>query len=157
MHRTLLLAFALAGCAEAPEPLNLTPSEAPFALEAGATFYSDVAYGDDERQVLDLFVPEGTGPFPIVFEVHGGGFVGGDEDALYEIEEGRAGIEEALAAGAAFANVEYRVLDEVDDEGVIKSLGDSRYALQFLRWHAEELGLDGAHVVGRGHRRGRAP
>jgi len=46
---------------------------------AGVAMKEDIAYGDDERQKLDLFAPEtGTGrTLPVVIFVHGGGFVGG--------------------------------------------------------------------------------
>lgn len=147
-----LLGVALLGaCAEVtPEPLGLEPTAAPLALTAEATFYSDIPYGPDERQVFDLFVPPGEGPFPVVLQVHGGGFTGGDEDALYEDAGGAELVDAVLAAGAALANVEYRVLDDVDTDGVIKSLHDTRTALQFLRWHQDELKLDGDRVVGRG-------
>jgi acetyl esterase/lipase len=44
----------------------------------GAT-YADVAYGDHPRQVLDLTVPEGSGPFPTIVWIHGGFWVEGDK------------------------------------------------------------------------------
>lgn len=34
----------------------------------------DLVYGADARQTLDIYLPEGTGPFPFVFEIHGGAF-----------------------------------------------------------------------------------
>ncbi len=42
----------------------------------------DLAYGSDERQRLDLFIPTAAdGARPVVAFVHGGGFVGGDKGA----------------------------------------------------------------------------
>ncbi|MEZ4234741.1 MAG: hypothetical protein R3F59_00970 [Myxococcota bacterium] len=135
---------------ETPEPLDLAADEAPFALD-GATFYDDVPYGDDERNRLDLFLPDGVeGPMPLLVDVHGGGFTGGTEEDLYHVPGGPEGIAELLASGVAVASVEYRLLDEVDHEGVIKPMGDVRRAVQFLRWHHEELGLDPDRVAGRG-------
>ncbi len=43
--------------------------------------YVDVAYGPDTRQRLDLTVPEGDGPFPLILFLHGGGWVQGDKDS----------------------------------------------------------------------------
>ncbi len=42
---------------------------------------TDLAYGAHERQRLDLYAPQGTGPWPVVVFVHGGGFVLGDKAA----------------------------------------------------------------------------
>ena len=39
----------------------------------------DVAYGDHERQVLDLYGEPGDQPAPVFFWVHGGGFRAGDK------------------------------------------------------------------------------
>lgn len=137
-------------CADTPEPLELEATEAPLALTAGASFYENIPYGENERQVFDLFVPDGEGPFPVVMRVHGGGFTGGDKASLYDSEEGAAFLDEVLAEGVAVANMQYRLLDEVDTEGVIKPLSDVRTGLQFMRWHADELKLDPDRIVGRG-------
>lgn len=41
---------------------------------------NDVAYGPDERNKLDVFVPEkAAGPMPVAIFVHGGGFLRGDK------------------------------------------------------------------------------
>lgn len=40
---------------------------------------TDVAYGPHARHRLDIFTPEGAGPFPILVFVHGGGFLKGDK------------------------------------------------------------------------------
>jgi len=47
----------------------------------GIKLISDVSYGPDAMQVIDLFVPEQTPatPVPIVVYVHGGGLVAGDK------------------------------------------------------------------------------
>ena len=36
--------------------------------------FANVAYGAGERQVLDVYLPQGAGPFPFVLEIHGGAF-----------------------------------------------------------------------------------
>ena len=42
----------------------------------------DIAYGEanGEKLLLDAHVPPGTGPFPVVLIVHGGGWMGGDRE-----------------------------------------------------------------------------
>jgi acetyl esterase/lipase len=64
---------------------------------AGVTVKEDIAYGADERQKLDVFVPEkGTGrALPVVIFVHGGGYVGGGKS--------RAGIPFYQNVGYFFA------------------------------------------------------
>lgn len=42
---------------------------------------SDIAYGEGERQTYDIYLPEGPGPFPFVFEIHGGAFMMGSKTA----------------------------------------------------------------------------
>lgn len=43
------------------------------------TVATNVAYGPHERQRLDVYAPEGSGPWPILVFVHGGGFLKGDK------------------------------------------------------------------------------
>lgn len=40
---------------------------------------TDLSYGPQKRQRLDIFAPKGTGPWPILVFVHGGGFLKGDK------------------------------------------------------------------------------
>lgn len=46
---------------------------------AMATVSTNVSYGPHERQQLDVYAPEGSGPWPILVFVHGGGFLKGDK------------------------------------------------------------------------------
>lgn len=145
---SLVLIAALAGCGPSPEPLTLVASDAP--VSTTAVFYDKIAYGPHTEDTFDLFLPPGDGPFPLVFQVHGGGFTAGAADDLYGEDNGEAYINGFIAQGIAVANVDYRLLDEVDDTGVIKSLGDVRYCLQFIRWHAEQLQIDPTRIAGDG-------
>src|SRR4051812_6938609 len=57
---------------------------------------ADIRYGADDAQKLDLWLPAGKGPFPVVLAVHGGAFAYGDKrgnDGL------KADIEALRAAG----------------------------------------------------------
>lgn len=57
--------------------------------------YTDIEYGQVEgvRLLLDVSVPEGKGPFPVVILVHGGGWASGDKQQditpLFAALEGR--------------------------------------------------------------------
>lgn len=45
----------------------------------GLTVTADQAYGEHERQRLDVYAPEGAEGLPVLLFVHGGGFVRGDK------------------------------------------------------------------------------
>ena len=49
---------------------------APAALEPTQ---SNVPYGTHERQVLDFYQAKSESPTPVVFFIHGGGWVSGDK------------------------------------------------------------------------------
>jgi len=144
--RTLLaLSIALAvGCGSSFE---ITYSDPPVDLPSTeARFATGLSYGEHQRNGFDLIhFPLASSPTPLVIYIHGGGFAGGDRTELYTSYE--ADLVELVAAGFAVASIEYRLLDpDVDTEGVIKSLSDSRRALQYLRFHAESLNIDPERV-----------
>src|SRR5438128_2634268 len=51
----------------------------PFALPAGAILKSDIAYGSDEAQRMDVYIPPNAQNAPVIFMVHGGGWKHGDK------------------------------------------------------------------------------
>lgn len=145
MRALFPLALALSvGCSSG---LGLTYSDPPVEVGADARFAADVSYGDDERNGFDLVhFPGASEPTPLVVYIHGGGFLGGNKEELYDSYADD--LRELAAAGVAVASIEYRLLEaDVDTEGVIKCLGDSRRALQFLRRHAESLNIDPDRVA----------
>lgn len=117
---------------------------------ASVTFYKDIAYGSDPLMKFDLIKPAGSTPTPLVIFIHGGGFTGGDKDNAYEGTS--AGTLKLFDAKIAYATLNYRVLSStaLDTEGVIKPLSDSKRALQFIRYHASELGIDPKRIALRG-------
>jgi acetyl esterase/lipase len=64
--------------------------------------FADQAYGEGERQVLDIYLPEGAGPFPFVIEIHGGAFRMGSKTMS-------APSEALLSAGIAIVRPNYRL------------------------------------------------
>ena len=151
----LIAALFLAGCgsnSSGPstpdiEPLNLVFEDPPFdLLLTEAQFARDVSYGPHEDNVFDIFLVESDEPTPLVIYIHGGGFVSGFKGIVYI--NSRDEIRATLAAGASYATIDYRLLEEEGEtEGVLKSLGDSRRCLQFLRLHHEELNLDPERIA----------
>ncbi|HJK95593.1 MAG TPA: carboxylesterase family protein [Polyangiaceae bacterium LLY-WYZ-14_1] len=128
------------------QPLNLVTSPPPIDLEdVDAVFYEGLAYDEFPLTALDILVPADATAAPLVVYIHGGGFTAGSRKGIYD---GRPEeIRGYLRAGVAFASISYRLLTTGDTEGVLKPLNDSRRALQFLRYHAAEIGLDPERVV----------
>src|ERR1043165_8929853 len=61
----------------------------------------DVAYGTHERQVLDVWQATSDKPTPVVFHIHGGGWVRGDKRPVKDLER-------YLAAGISVVSINYR-------------------------------------------------
>ncbi|MEW2500911.1 alpha/beta fold hydrolase [Amycolatopsis sp. NPDC047767] len=66
-----------------------------------------VAYGPEPSQVGELYLPEGTGPFPIVVVVHGGYWT-----AMWDRRQITDVVDDFLGRGYAVWNIEYRRIGE---------------------------------------------
>ncbi|MEM6801027.1 MAG: alpha/beta hydrolase [Bacteroidota bacterium] len=105
--------------------------------EGLAATHVNVPYGTHERNVLDIWLVEGSEPSPLVVYIHGGGFMNGDKSAIYDSED----IAKFLKKGIAFASINYRFMLQ-QAERLPGCMKDSRRALQFLRSKAEEWMID---------------
>lgn len=126
-------------------------AESPINIKAAHKFYSNVAYGGHERNVLDIWVAEGkTVKGPLVIYIHGGGFQNGDKKSAYNHPSkfgiGPDQINRFLDEGFSFATINYRLLEKSDRDGVLKCLEDSKRAVQFLRYHSEELKINAERI-----------
>ncbi len=117
--------------------LTLPTSASP--LQASNKFAANVHYGTSDRLVFDMYLPQGPAPAPLLIFIHGGGFANGDKGSFHKrfVPE----ITAWLNAGFGVATINYRFLDEGPDR-VMNSLKDIRRCLQFIRYHAQELGID---------------
>lgn len=99
--------------------------------------FADLAYGTGERQKLDIYLPEGAGPFPFVFETHGGAFKIGSKTMS-------APSETLLLAGIAIVRPNYRYssTDLWPAQGE-----DCLAALDFVLAKAADYGLDPARFA----------
>jgi len=131
-----------------PVPLDLVFEEPPFDLGGIEALYArDVAYGPYEDNVFDIFLVSSQQPTGLVVFIHGGGFTTGDKGVAYLPGGHRNDVRSFLAKGYSYATINYRLLEEVDHEGVIKPLTDSRRCLQTLRYHHQQLNIDPTLVV----------
>jgi len=55
------------------------------APKDSVTVAKNIAYGEDPKQILDVFQPQGRSGAPVVIYIHGGAYVRGDKDIYGEI------------------------------------------------------------------------
>lgn len=162
--RPLVLALALAGVVplavtagarpngavdDEASLLENSPTETrPFALPAGAVLESDIAYGDNPRQRLDVYRPAGAHGAPVVVMVHGGAWMRGSK-RVWRVVKNK--VEHWVAKGYVFVSVDYRMLPEADP---VAQADDVARALAYVESHAAGWGGDRARVVLMGHSAG---
>ena len=113
--------------------------------DSGSYIYADAAYGDEERQILDLYIPkESDGTIGLVLMIHGGAWIAGDKNA-YGADMLRYVSEDV---GLAAAAINYRYLSETVNLHDI--IDDIDLALQFIKEKGEENGvtIDKAMLTG---------
>jgi len=102
---------------------------------------ANVAYGTHPKQVLDFWKAESSKPAPLLFFIHGGGWMGGDKSRV-----ATSGLTNFLAAGISVVSIEYRFIPEATADKVVPPvkgpLHDAARALQFVRSKAAEWNLD---------------
>ncbi len=102
---------------------------------------ADVAYGNTPSMKLDIYMPDGQGPFPVVMYIHGGGWWNGDKKYISEKI-----VKRYLGAGIAVVSINYMLLPQAMEKGLYPPVSgpfnDAKRALQFIRYHAPDWGLD---------------
>lgn len=111
---------------------------------------ANVAYGAHERQVLDFYKAPSDQPTPVVFHIHGGGWVAGDKGD----PKAAASFGKYLAAGISVVSINYRYSTQAQIAGVKPPvewpLRDAARALQFVRSKAAEWNLDKRRIAATG-------
>lgn len=99
-----------------------------------------VHYGPHERQVLDFYQAKSDTPTPVMFAIHGGGWVNGSKDGY------RGAAKRYNDAGISLIAINYRMVTEAAEKKIdppVKwPLEDAARALQFVRSKAGEWNLD---------------
>jgi acetyl esterase/lipase len=105
--------------------------------------YTNVHYGEHERQVLDFFKADTKEPAPLVVHIHGGGWVNGDKVGVGDLKK-------LLDNGISVASINYRYTTQAQEAGIkppVKwPLEDAARALQFLRSKSGEWNIDKTRI-----------
>jgi len=163
-RRGFIRAAAFSGVvlsAGTPATISAQPSE----LSDQVTVHEGVTYAEreaGEQQTagsleLDLYLPPGENPAPLIVYIHGGAWTGGDQKRT-------RGVERFAERGFAVASIEYRlsyIPDDVEDAFWIPEsndvngprgkfpdhIVDVKAAIRWLRAHADEYNLDPDRVA----------
>lgn len=103
--------------------------------------FTDVHYGPHARNVMDVWLAESDKPRPVLISIHGGGFRKGDKSVSSGV------LRECLKSGISVVAITYRFSDEAIAPA---SFHDSARAVQFVRHHAKEWGINPAKVAATG-------
>lgn len=110
------------------------PSKQNIGETGSERVFRDVSYASiSPTQVMDIYLPEGDGPFPVVVLIHGGAFKMGDK----RMETRNA--EALIAKGYASASINYRLSGEAKFPAQIE---DCKAAVRFLRANAAKYKLN---------------
>jgi len=100
--------------------------------------YSDVAYGPDKkRNTLDFWRAQGSGPRPLLVNIHGGGWITGDKNTYFNYRP-------FLEKGISCASINYRLMP---DNPLPAPVHDAARAIQFLRSKAAEWNMDPKRIA----------
>ncbi len=110
------------------------------ASSAKSADYPMLKYGPHKRNFMHLWLPESDKPTPLIIHIHGGGFRQGD---ITDKTTSRIAAE-YNRHGVAYADVEYRLLDEAQLPQILR---DCARAVQFLRYYADKYNLDKKRVA----------
>ena len=105
----------------------------------------DLRYGEQERQVLDVYSPPGAKNRPVVFWIHGGGWQTGDKSDVQRKPQA------FTEKGYVFVSTNYRLLPGVDMATIVRDVAKS------IRWvhdHITEYGGDPDRLLVMGHSAG---
>lgn len=137
MPRVLCLVVAMVFASSAIAQTNSSASGA-------APTMADVPYGKHERQVLDFYRAKSNTPTPLVFAIHGGGWVNGDKSGY------RASAKRFLDAGISVVAINYRLVTQAVDANIHPPvrwpLEDAARALQFVRSQSKDWNIDPTRI-----------
>lgn len=138
----MLLALSFNPC---EKPVYREGSPPPVNILSAETFLN-VAYGDDPKQKIDIYLPANRNPdsTKLIFLIHGGGWNGGDKrDVAPYITE----LQKRLP-GCAFANINYRLFNLNSGSNKFPAQeNDVKTGIEFLAGKSEEYKISQTLVL----------
>jgi acetyl esterase/lipase len=112
-----------------------------FAQQAEPRVIKDVEYAraGDTSLRLDLYLPEGQGPHPLIVWIHGGAFRSGDKGGIFWSPMPRQ-----TERGYAVASINYRLSGQAIFPALVY---DCKAAIRWLRANAGKYGLNAQRIV----------
>jgi acetyl esterase/lipase len=122
------------------------------APKDGVTVRSGIAYGPHPRQIFDLFMPDDTKTrrAAIVF-VHGGAFLDGHPNRTEQIYSNV--LHFFARHGIVGINAGYRLAGDAKYPGATEDVAS---VVEWVRTHADEIGIDASRIFLMGHSAGAA-
>ena len=125
---------------------KVSASPSPVEIKVpGVNFYKNISYGNSNANRFDIFLPDASQPSSLMIFIHGGGFTNGAKENAYQ-NLGET-INKLLAKNIAFATLDYTLLTPDNTTGVMASVNDCKYALQFIRYYAGKMHIDKSKIA----------
>ena len=119
-------------------------TESPFQGEF--SFFKNIPYGLNERNRLDILLPDQNKLEGVVIFFHGGAFLFGTKEDLYEGEQQKI-ISSILNENIAVVNAEYRFISDENSNGVISSLKDGAAVIDLIKQKSPFLDIPPGKII----------
>ncbi len=98
-------------------------------------YWMNVSYATaSPAEKMDIYLPDTTGPYPVIIWIHGGGYKSGDKN-----DNDSNTAKQGLKRGYAVVSINYRLTDAAKFPAQIN---DVKAAIRFLRANAKEFNLN---------------
>ena len=128
-----------------PSPWMAPCTDASYKAKQLFPCHENIIYGDHENELLDVFVPEGTGPWPLAIYCHGGAW-----RSLSKDDSGFPAMA-LVPAGIAVAALNFSLAPDASLETMVDQV---RRATLFLYANAASWKLDPDRFFAAGHSSG---
>ena len=139
--------FALLSLAPLTSTLAQSQSQTTASAQAKLNVKRDVPYAEpaDPRQKVDIYASEGARNRPVVFWIHGGGWVTGDRTNI------QVKPQAFVDKGFVFVSTGYRLLTNVEMATIFRDIARS---VRWVHEHIAEHGGDPNRILVMGHSAG---
>lgn len=134
--------------AQVDDPRDAETPGRQAAIPAGASVLRDLAYGPESEQRVDVYLPARAKAAPVIFMVHGGGWMFGDK-ANAAVTANK--LVRWLPQGFVVVSVNYRLLPRTSP---LEQANDVARALAFVQSRAVTWGADPERFIVIGHSSG---